>query len=140
MTNHIHLIIGTKSSKIENIMRDFKSFTSRELRKTIEDNPQESRKEWLLEMMRKAGSSKASNKDFQLWQHNYHPIELSSYFLIEQRLNYIHQNPVKAGFVDKPEDFLYSSAKNYAGLQSIVELDVEIDYLTAIKARAGRSR
>ncbi|HET6528385.1 MAG TPA: transposase [Balneolaceae bacterium] len=136
MTNHVHLIVGRKEKKLESIIRDFKSFTSRELRKTIEKNAQESRKEWILEMMYKAGLSKGSNKDFQLWQHHYHPIELSSEYLFEQKLDYIHLNPVKAGFVNKAEDYLYSSAKNYAGLQGIIELDVDVNYLS----RAGRSR
>lgn len=140
MTNHVHLILGSENNKLENIMRDFKSFTSRKLRKTLECNLQESRKEWILKMMYRAGSSKRSNKGFQLWQHNYHPIELSSDYLFEQKLEYIHQNPVKAGFVEKPEEFLYSSARNFAGFDAMIDLDINTDYLIAFKARARRSR
>ncbi len=126
MTNHIHLIVGSKGDKIENIMRDFKSFTSREIRKTIENSAQESRKKWVLKMMYNTGASNKSNKDFQLWQQHFHPIELSSHYLFDQKLDYVHLNPVKAGFVNKPEDYLFSSARNYAGLRGVIELDCDI--------------
>jgi hypothetical protein len=55
----------------------------------------------------------ASITQYQFWQHHNHPIELADQAMFEQKLNYIHQNPVVAGFVNKPEDWLYSSAKNY---------------------------
>lgn len=126
MTNHIHLILGTNKYDIQDIIRDFKSYTSRELRKRIESHPYESRKRWLLEIMYDAGTRVKANKDFQLWQHNYHPIELHSNYLIDQKMDYVHMNPVKAGFVAKPEDYLYSSARNYAGLQSVIDIDSEM--------------
>lgn len=123
MTNHIHLVVGSREQRLENIVRDFKSFTSRELRKTIENNAQESRKRWLLDAMYRFGKSRKSNNDFQLWQHSYHPIQLDSKALIDQKIEYIHMNPVQAGFVNKPEYFLFSSARNYAGLESVIEID-----------------
>lgn len=125
MTNHIHLIIGTKGDEIQGIARDFKSFTSREIRKLIEKNHKESRRGWMLNMMYDAGSKIKTNKDFQFWQRYYQPIELNSNFLIDQKLEYIHMNPVKAGYVTKPECYLYSSASNYAGLQSVIDLDCD---------------
>ena len=123
MTNPIHLIVGSKDQQLEGIVRDFKSFTSRELRKTIENNSQESRREWMLEMMYHAGRRRKSNKDFQLWQHSYHPVQLDTNYLIEQKIEYIHLNPVKAGFVNRAEDFLFSSARNYANLEAVIEID-----------------
>jgi hypothetical protein len=104
-------------------MRDFKSFTSSRLRRLIENNPQESRKEWMLKMMYTAGRSNSANRDFQLWQHHFHPIQLDSAGLIEQKVEYIHQNPVHAGFVNSPENYLYSSARNFAGLPGAIEVD-----------------
>ena len=69
MTSHIHMIIGTKgANKLEAIIRDLKSYTSRHIRKYMQNNPYESRKEWLLWMMERAGRKKSNNKDFQLWQ------------------------------------------------------------------------
>lgn len=86
MTNHIHLIIGTKNEEVQNIVRDFKGYSSRELRKCIETNSQESRRQWIMAMMYFPGSKVKANKGFQFWQHHYHPIELSSEKLMNQKL------------------------------------------------------
>ncbi|MEK6480243.1 transposase [Catalinimonas sp. 4WD22] len=117
MTNHIHLIIGSNGTmNIEDILRDLKSFTSRSIRKLLEDrNNIESRRDWMLVMMKQAGQKNSNNKDFQFWRQHNHPIELSSNQLMDQKLNYIHMNPVKAGFVESPEMWTYSSAKDYWG-------------------------
>lgn len=113
MTNHIHLIIGTENGVLSDIVRDFKSFTSRHIRKSIENSITESRKLWILEIMKDFGSRNERNKGFQFWQQHNHPIELDTNELLDQRLNYIHQNPVKAGFVEKEEDWINSSAGDY---------------------------
>lgn len=86
----------------------------------ITDEPQESRKKWMLWMMERAGKSRSNNRDFQFWQQHNHPIELNSARKVKQRLHYIHQNPVKAGFVHKPEEWQYSSAKDYAGETGLI--------------------
>lgn len=116
MTNHIHMIIGkTGILTFSDIIRDLKSFTSRHTRKAIEKNCQESKKDWMLWMMRRAGLKNNRNKDFQFWFQDNHPVELSSNEMMDQRLNYIHNNPVEAGFVDEPTAWLHSSARDYAG-------------------------
>ena len=118
MTSHIHMILGTSGeNKLENIIRDLKSFTSRSIRKLLEGNEKvwESRREWMYIMMHQAGINNGNNKDFQFWQQHNHPIELSTNNLLDQKLNYIHNNPVEAGFVESPEMWQYSSAKDYYG-------------------------
>ncbi|MDX5513117.1 MAG: transposase, partial [Hymenobacteraceae bacterium] len=115
MTSHVHLIIGSKGPKLEDILRDFKRHTSITLRKAIQQNPQESRKEWMLWMMQRAGKQNGNNIDFQFWQQHNHPIELLNNQLQQQKLDYLHHNPVEAGFVSRPEDYIYSSARDYAG-------------------------
>ena len=122
MTNHIHLIIGTKDQQMQYILRDFKSFTSRILKETIIKNYRESRREWILAMMRKAGRNNPNNDQWQLWQQHNHPIELSTNFMIDQRLNYLHNNPVKAGYVTEPEHWLYSSALDYCGKKGLLDI------------------
>ncbi|WP_375578766.1 transposase [Marivirga tractuosa] len=123
MTNHAHMIIGSEGkSNLEDIIRDMKSYTSRHIRKYMENNPLESRKDWMIWMMQRAGKKKSNNKDFQFWQQHNHPIELTSNELIEQRLDYIHNNPVKAGFVETPSDWLYSSARDYEGRKGLLEI------------------
>jgi putative transposase len=101
MTSHIHLIIGTNKEKLEDILRDLKSHTSRELKKAIKNNPQESRKEWMLWMMERAGAKNGNNKGFQFWQQNNQPLILDDNQSKKDTLNYIHKNPVESGFVLK---------------------------------------
>jgi REP element-mobilizing transposase RayT len=122
MTSHVHLIIGTQGEKLENIMRDMKSHTSRTIKKAIKDNIQESRREWMLWMMERAGKKNSNNKSFQFWQQDNHPIELTNNLIAQQKLDYIHNNPVEAGFVNRPEDYVYSSAIDYSGEKGLLEI------------------
>ncbi|GAA4306816.1 REP-associated tyrosine transposase [Nibribacter koreensis] len=122
MSNHAHLIIGSQGENLEHILRDLKRHTSKEITKAIASNPQESRKSWMLWLFERAGQRNPNNTHFQFWQQQNHPIELSSNEMIEQRLEYVHQNPVLAGWVEEPEHYLYSSAKDYASGKGIVEI------------------
>lgn len=124
MTNHVHMIISSKEEELSNIMRDMKSYTSITLKKVIAENTNESRKKWMLRMMIQAGTINKNNKGFQFWQQHNHPILLDSNKLIDQKLDYIHNNPVKAGFVENPEDYLYSSAKDYAGIKGLIDIEL----------------
>lgn len=60
----------------------------------------------------------------QLWTHENHAVKLSTNEMIDSRLEYIHENPVCAGWVKKSEDYMYSSARNYSGLPGIIEVDL----------------
>jgi hypothetical protein len=60
-----------------------------------------------------AGSINNDNEQYQFWQHNYHPVELSNENMFQQRLHYLHDNPVRAGLVFQSEHYLYSSAADY---------------------------
>ncbi len=123
MTNHIHLIIGrTKDgAEFSGMIRDFKKFTSSQILNAIQENPQESRHDWLLWMFEIAGKKNSNNKKYQFWQQDNHPIELEGDW-IEQKLEYVHKNPVEAGIVREPEDYRYSSASNYAGMGGLVDV------------------
>jgi putative transposase len=127
MSSHVHLIIGSHGDKLENIMRDMKRHTSEELKKAIQIHPGESRREWMLGMMEKAGKENSNNINFQLWQQDNHPLELTTPEITHQKLDYLHYNPVMAGIVEKPEDYLYSSAIDYytnrKGLIAIERID-----------------
>jgi len=119
MTSHIHLIIGSKGlMPIVGIIRDLKAFTSHSIRKVMEDQMQvkESRRDWMLRRMYNAGKYNPNNIDIQFWQQHSHPIELYSDFIVNQKLEYLHLNPVAAGFVDTPEAWVYSSARDYSGM------------------------
>lgn len=86
------------------------------------NNPQESRRDWMIWMMERAGNKKSNNKDFQLWQQHNHPIELSTNEILQQRVDYIHNNPVEAGFVKQPSDWLHSSASDYEGAAGEIKI------------------
>ncbi len=113
MSNHLHFIASSEKNDLSGTLRDFKKFTGKELIKSIQSNGQESRREWMLSLFRSAGESNSRNKEFQLWRQDNHPIELYSSAFIVQRINYIHENPVRAGIVEKAEHYCYSSAKDY---------------------------
>ena len=124
MTNHIHLIVSTSGKdKLFEIIRDFKKFTSRALIKEIE-NGEESRKKWLLNKFEFAGKYLERIENYKVWQDGYHAVELTSNDFTYQKLNYIHQNPVKAGIVSEPEHYIYSSASNYSGLSGIIDIEL----------------
>jgi REP element-mobilizing transposase RayT len=124
MPNHVHMIFQSLNNDAAGLMRDFKGFTSKKIIATIKENPLESRKEYLLNMFEAAGAKRSNVKKYQLWQHDNMPIELYSDKVIKQKFDYIHQNPVKAGLVFNAVDWKYSSASNYYGDNSVVEIDL----------------
>lgn len=95
MTNHVHMIVSaTQGHLLENIMRDLKKFTSIKIMDAIKNNIEESRKEWLLQAFREEGKRNSNNSSQQFWQQDNHPIELNGNKMIDQKLDYIHDNPV----------------------------------------------
>ena len=122
MTSHLHMIIGSTSNPLEKTLHDFKSYTSKLLKKEIENCGYESRQEWMFKMMNEGGRVNHGIYTWQLWKHDNHPVALADNFMLEQKLNYIHNNPVVAGFVDKPEYYTYSSAKDYCGEKGLIDV------------------
>ena len=116
MPSHLHLAVSVEPGPytLSDVMRDFKKFTSKKIVKSISEIA-ESRRDWLLRHFAYAGKYNPKIKDYQFWQEGLHPIELSSNEFIEQKINYIHQNPVEAGIVYQAENYALSSAAQYAG-------------------------
>ena len=113
MSNHLHLIASAEEGKnLSDIMRDFKKFTSKKIIKEIlEIN--ESRKEWMVDKFEFAGRWNPKITGFQFWQEGFHPIHLFSEPFTNQKLDYLHENPVAAGIVFEPQHYRYSSAIDY---------------------------
>lgn len=122
MSNHVHAIISTSDKPMEHIIRDLKSYTSRHVRKELEANLQESRREWMLPIFQRAGRLNGNNKDWQFWQQNNQPIELYNADIMMQKLDYLHHNPVVAGWVANAEDYIWSSAMDYSGGKGLVDV------------------
>lgn len=107
------------------LIGDLKRFTSKTIVKAIIENPRESRKEFLLDFFRKEATKSSNVAHYQFWRHNNKPIELWSNRVIKQKIDYIHQNPVEAGLVYKAEEYIYSSAKDYADEKGLLN-DIEV--------------
>ena len=111
MSNHMHLLASSKIFDLSGTLREFKKFTSRKIIETIINNEHESRKEWMLEIFKRAGKGNSRNRDY--WRQDNQPKECYSPEFTIQKLNYIHNNPVEAGIVDRSEEYLYSSERDY---------------------------
>jgi putative transposase len=109
------------------ILRNMKSFTALKLIDAIIKNPGESRKEHLQNAFEAKGKKSSSNFRFKFWEHENHPVLLDSTFAYNQRLDYSHDNPVRAGFVKEPWHWKLSSATDYftseKGLLDLVILE-----------------
>ncbi len=114
MTNHVHVIVRSKEGKLSDTVRDFKKHTSGQILELISTNSKESRKEWLEMIFKYHAKFNKRTGARQLWTHEDHAVGLSTNEMPMSRLNYIHKNP---------EDYLYSSARNYSGLSSLTEID-----------------
>ena len=127
MTNHLHMIVGTKDDCIEltDILRDFKKFTSKQLMTALKDNEQESRQKWMIDRFWFAGNNDKKIKNFRFWQDGNHIEQIQTYNFYQQKLNYIHMNPVRQEIVARPEEYLYSSARDYAGEKGILKVIVQ---------------
>jgi len=125
MSNHLHLILSAgENNNLSDVLRDFKKFTSSNVIKAIEHNNHESRQSWMLWIFKKAGEENKRNKDYQFWQQENHPVELSTNEMIDQRLNYLHENPVRSGAVRNAEEYVYSSAIDYyTAEKGLIEVD-----------------
>lgn len=123
MPSHIHLIYCVTDNNLEIILGRFKEYTSKQIVKAISENIQESRKEWMLWMFKRAASKSSNVITYQFWQHNNKPIELWSAAVIEQKADYIHDNPVEAGFVSEPWHWKYSSAVDYSGGKGLINVE-----------------
>ena len=123
MSNHMHMIASTtEGNNLSDILRDFKKFTSKDLIRTLKEIP-ESRRDWLLNLFWYAGKNDKKIKYYKVWQEGNDAKEIHSTDFLNQKLEYIHNNPVRAEMVVSPEDYLYSSAKDYSGLKGLVNIE-----------------
>ncbi len=126
MSNHIHILARSETGNLSGIVRDFKNYTSKILLKCIEENT-ESRSDWMKLVFEYHGKYK-NKQTKQGWTHENHAEEIYSQKFIEQKINYIHNNSVRSGIVEKPEHYLYFSARNYAELEYVLNL-IKVDFL-----------
>lgn len=124
MPSHIHFITYSENGELSGILRDMKAYTAKQIIKAIEENPQESRKEWMLNQFRYHGNNSAQKQAMQFWKHDNHPFFLCSNRMIKQKVDYIHYNPVESGYVNYPQEWRLSSANE----QSPIKLEKGFKY------------
>lgn len=111
MSNHVHLVVSREHEKpLGELLGRFKSNSSKKIITAIQDNINESRKDWMLSVFRQSAEKNNQYKDWHFWQYTSHPTELDYNEIIDQKIEYIHQNPVVAGIVAESHHYVYSSA------------------------------
>ncbi len=116
MSSHVHLILTAKehSDGLSSVIRDMKKHTAKQLLKWVLKSGKESRKDWLEMVFKYHAKYNKNNKQYQLWQRDFHPKVCLHPRFTNSKIDYIHQNPVVTGVVSDAIDYVYSSARNYA--------------------------
>lgn len=118
MSNHVHLVVRRTEGLLSAWIHDFKSFTAKEILKEIANNKAESRKKWLIYMFKYFTNGLRQNKEHAVWQKTSRPVVLFNSYMMDQKVEYIHQNPVVAGIVTEAEYYTYSSANIFSRLKT----------------------
>ncbi len=118
LDNHLHLIVS--SDDLSQVLRDFKRHTAKEIQVVARQDD----KQWLLKQFEFFKGVQKVKSRHQVWQEGFHPQAIATEDMLRQKLDYIHYNPVRAGLVDRPEDWRYSSARDYLGQDGVLEIDV----------------
>jgi len=118
MDHHIHMIVSHPKD-IETVIQNIKGFTAKEIIGSMKSG----REKEILETLKLLKKKFKIKSTYQLWQEGSYPKIISSLQMLHQKIMYIHQNPVKRGFVSEPEDWCYSSARNFAGKSNPFEVD-----------------
>lgn len=126
MSSHLHLVLRTKDAAAPAYFeRDFKKSTTPALLKTIEME-MDLRRDWMLQRFEEYSRSLRRLEKFHLWQNCSSPLRIDHEQprLLMDRINHIHENPVREAIVDQPEAYLFSSARDYAGIRGLVDVKV----------------
>ena len=116
MENHLHLIAA--ADDLEKEIANFKSYTAREIIDLLKATGQRA----LLELLKRHKREHKRDRRYQFWQEGSHPKLIQGEAMLRQKLDYIHDNPVRRGYVDEPHYWRYSSARNYAGEPGLIEV------------------
>lgn len=119
MENHLHLIASAPNLSKE--IGDFKSFVAR----NIIDHLRQCGDRLMLDQLHWFKDKAKGDREFQLWQEGSHPQQIQGEEMMRQKLEYMHNNPLKRGYVAQPEHWLRSSASNYLGLPSVFPVQTE---------------
>ena len=121
MPNHVHSIVSASQGNLSSIIRDYKRHTSWRISELLG----ETRNRRLLKYFRSVARREERGNDHKIWQSGSHPILIESGEFFDQKLEYIHHNPVVKGYVERPEYWKFSSARNYfLNDHSVIKIDI----------------
>ncbi|MCF8427339.1 MAG: transposase [Bacteroidia bacterium] len=124
MSNHIHLVAASKKGfNLSSTIRDFKKYTSKQIINSISAE-NESRKEWMMNRFEHAGRYDNKIKNYKFWQDGNEAKSIYSFEFLKQKIDYIHNNPVKAEMVEFSEQYKFSSAMDYAGGRGLLPIQM----------------
>jgi putative transposase len=118
MENHLHFV-GT-ANDFSNEVKSFKSFTAKKIVELL----RLSGNSFYLKQMHFLKKHHKTNQTYQVWQEGSHLVAILDGKTLRQKLEYIHFNPVRRGYVNQPEHWRYSSAQNYSGQTGLVPVQV----------------
>ena len=116
LENHLHLV--AQSEQLDRDMARFKSYTAKQLIQYLHKQ----RITAILEQLEFYKKAHKNDRAYQFWQEGLHPEWIQNDAMMRQKIEYIHHNPVKRGYVDLPEHWRYSSARNYLGQEGLLEI------------------
>ena len=119
LENHLHLI--ARSPNLSGDIQRFKAYTAKEILAYLESKGEST----MLRLFEHFKHPQKKESAYQVWEEGSHPQVIVSEEVLKQKLDYIHQNPVKRGYVDRPEHWRYSSARDYAGLEGLIDIFME---------------
>ena len=117
LENHLHFV--AQAPRLDKCLSSFKSYTAARLIKLLAAH----RVERLLTRLRLAKLAHKHDREYQFWQEGSHAEMVFSEAVMREKLDYIHRNPVKRGYVDLPEHWRYSSARSYMGQPGLIDID-----------------
>ena len=117
LENHLHLIAS--SDDISKSMQKFKSFTAKEILHYL----QQQNAKTILDQLAFYKKAHKIETSYQLWQEGIQPKRIQDEAMMIERINYIHQNPLKRGYVDEAKHWRYSSARDYEEIQGLLEVE-----------------
>ena len=123
MTNHLHALLRQPEGRwtLSDTLRDFKKMTARMIIERMQTEP-ESRREWIIHRFQWNAQMRNNRGLHQVWTDDNHPVEIWSRKFFEQKLYYIHMNPVRAGWVHEPQQWRYSSASDMVNSTPLLQL------------------
>ena len=116
LENHCHFIVQSKA--LDRDIARYKSYTAKQMIQYLSEN----KVKQILEQLAFYKKAHKGDRAYQFWQEGVHPELIQSDNMMRQKIEYIHQNPVKRGYVDNAEHWRYASARDYGGQQGLLEI------------------